>query len=133
MVEAARERTMKEVQDLVREITEDGAKKLPAAVPAPDGGTGRPSGRRVLKGKRATKRYCCSIYPGPKQEVDADFARAILELQAHLKMPVWFLVHQGSAESSPPRPYDLLDPSVVSGFARVRGEIKAKKPVALLV
>jgi hypothetical protein len=76
-----------------------------------------------------TKRYFASIHPGLDDELPADFAKAVKDLESVLGCKLWLII-QGSDES---QPFSDLSDALCARLFAARDEIQPGQPVALLI
>ena len=76
----------------------------------------------------ASAKYVCVLAPD-SEPVPDEFARLVLALEEHLKMPVWLLIQERSADSDE----TFLGHEVLELFDRMKTEIENGRPVCLVV
>src|SRR5215467_10343599 len=81
------------------------------------------------RAKNAPKSYVASINGRP---LPVPFATSLLALEKNLRMPLWFIIQQGSSRGRLVQWEDLAD-DIVAGFRASRSEIPRGKPIALLI
>ncbi|MDE2150083.1 MAG: hypothetical protein KGJ55_09720, partial [Gammaproteobacteria bacterium] len=71
--------------------------------------------------------YFVDPFPGPDSPLAPEIGTFLSKIQAHLKMPIWFLVQNGQGQLS------NIDFSVFKAFQNLRNEIEPDKPVCLFL
>jgi hypothetical protein len=74
--------------------------------------------------------YRASIYQSSGKNLPPPFCSAILELEALLEMPVWFLVQQPANADSE---FNAIGPTLAERFFQARKQISSDGPVALVI
>src|SRR5262249_22197801 len=99
-------------------------------VPTDGEGAAAPPAGAPPKGRaKAVKSYVASINHQP---LPVPFVAGLLALEKTLRMPMWFIIQQGS----PPgrrQPWEDMAHDIVAGFRASRYDMPPGKPIALLV
>lgn len=87
-----------------------------------------PDAKTETAPKKAPKGYRANIFQSSTKLLPISVGEHVAELEVLLKRPVWLLIQDGTAGS-----FTIITRQVLEGFVRLREQLKADEPVALLI